>query len=144
MNFLSTANHPGRPLYFLRRIIGGVVIVMGLTALVAALFVLPLRDYFNQNTAIAQRKIQFEALADANEQLSLDINRLNTTDGVIAAARSELGYVFPGEQRIQLLAMPALPTTLPLAWPYSLVTDILRVRAANTGSASGGLAPLAP
>ena len=129
-------------MHLVRRILMGAGITVFVTALLATLFVLPLRDYFHQNEVMAQKKTQFEALADANEQLQIDINRLNTTDGVVAAARSELGYVFPGEQRIQLLAMPALPTTLPTTWPYTLVTDILRVRAANLGSASGGLAPL--
>ena len=142
MKFLRVSRDPHSPAHIARRILKGVAVVVGLTALVATLFVLPLRDYFHQNAAMAQRKIQFEALADANEQLQMDINQLNTSDGVIAAARSELGYVFPGEQRVQLLAMPALPTTLPTTWPYTLVTDILRVRAANIGSASGGLAPL--
>lgn len=106
------------------------------------LFCLTFARLFSSKCSDGSEKTQFEALADANEQLQIDINRLNTSDGVIAAARSELGYVFPGEQRIQLLAMPALPTTLPTTWPYTLVTDILRVRAANIGSASGGLAPL--
>ena len=129
-------------MHLVRRILMGAGVTVFVTALLATLFVLPLRDYFHQNEVMAQKKTQFEALADANEQLQIDINRLNTTDGVVAAARSELGYVFPGEQRIQLLAMPALPTTLPTTWPYTLVTDILRVRAANLGSASGGLAPL--
>ncbi len=142
MNFLRASRDPQSRMHLARRILTGVGITVLLTALLATLFVLPLRDYFHQNEAMAQKKTQFEALADANEQLQIDINRLNTTDGVVAAARSELGYVFPGEQRIQLLAMPALPTTLPTTWPYTLVTDILRVRAANIGSASGGLAPL--
>lgn len=142
MNFLRASSDPRSSMHTARRILKGVGIVVGLAALAATLFVLPLRDYFHQNAAMAQKKTQFEALADANEQLQIDINRLNTSDGVIAAARSELGYVFPGEQRVQLLAMPALPTTLPTTWPYTLVTDILRVRAANIGSASGGLAPL--
>ncbi len=142
MNFLRASRDPQSRMHLARRILMGVGITVFLTALLATLFVLPLRDYFPQNAAMAQKKTQFEALADANEQLQIDINRLNTTDGVVAAARSELGYVFPGEQRIQLLAMPALPTTLPTTWPYTLVSDILRVRAANIGSASGGLAPL--
>ncbi len=144
MNLLSTSRLPSRPLQIVRRVVGGAVVVVGLTTLVATLFVLPLRDYFHQKEAIAQQKIRFEALADANEKLSLDINRLKTTDGVIAAARSELGYVFPGEQRIQLLPMPALPTTLPQAWPYNLVADILLVRASTSGAPGAGLAPLAP
>ena len=61
-----------------------------------------------------------------------------------SAARAQLGYVLPGEERIALTPMPPMPTALPDAWPYSMVNDILRVRSAQAQAADGALAPLAP
>ena len=106
--------------------------------------VYPVRDYVAQRGRIADKQKEFDALADANEQLFNEVQRLKTPEGVRSAARSQLGYVMPGEQRVALTPLPALPTTLPDAWPYTLVTNILRVKAAHAGNADGALAPLAP
>ena len=108
-----------------------------------SLVVFPLRDYVEQRQAIADKRFEFETLADANEQLQFEVNRLSTPEGIRNAARSQLGYVLPGEQRLSLVQMPTLPIDLPDAWPYTLVTDILRVRTA-AASSGGALAPLAP
>lgn len=113
-------------------------------AVAAAFFVFPMRDYFKQHEAIAQRTAEFEALADANEQLQDEIDALQTPAGVIAAARSELGYVYPGERRVNLLQMPELPTTLPSSWPYSMVSNIMSVRIVETARHGGPLGGLQP
>ena len=113
-------------------------------AVAAAFFVFPMRDYFKQHEAIAQRTIEFEALADANEQLQDEIDALQTPAGVVAAARSELGYVYPGERRVNLLQMPELPTTLPSSWPYSMVSNIMSVRIVETARHGGPLGGLQP
>lgn len=113
-------------------------------AVAAAFFVFPMRDYFKQHEAIAQRTAEFEALADANEQLQDEIDALQTPAGVVAAARSELGYVYPGERRVNLLQMPELPTTLPSSWPYSMVSNIMSVRIVETARHGGPLGGLQP
>lgn len=121
------------------RILGtAVAITAGLS-----LVVFPLRDFVVQRQAIAQKTAEFETLADANEQLQFEVNRLSTPEGIRNAARAQLGYVLPGEQRMSLVQMPALPTDLPDSWPYTLVTDIVRFRTA-AASTGGALAPLAP
>lgn|GEM_PF-2089389 len=113
-------------------------------AFVLALVVIPTRDYFRQTSALAQKTAEFETLADANEQLQTEVNTLKTTEGIRRTARSQLGYVLPGEQRITLAPMPQLPTDLPAQWPFTLVSDIVSVRTTAQGSAPQALAPLAP
>lgn len=116
------------------------VVVAGGTSL----FFFPLMDFVEQRSAIAEKSTEFAALADANEQLQNEVNSLQTPEGIRNAARAQLGYVLPGEQRLSLVPMPKLPTDLPPTWPYTLITDILTVRNATVGTPSSPLAPLAP
>ncbi|CAB4588967.1 unannotated protein [freshwater metagenome] len=124
----------------IRLVIAGVMV-----AGAASLFVFPLRDYVTQRSALAQKNSEFNLLADTNEQLQNEVNDLSTPEGIRNAARAQLGYVRPGEQRFNLVPMPALPTDLPQTWPYTLVTDIVRVRTVqNTAANNSSLSPLAP
>jgi cell division protein FtsB len=109
-----------------------------------ALLIFPLRDYVTQRSAIAQKVAEFDVLADINEQLQDEVNALSTPEGIRNAARSQLGYVFPGEQRMSLVQVDQLPTTLPSSWPYTLVTNIVTIRTAEAATSSKALAPLAP
>lgn len=121
--------------------------LVGATVAVAAmlsLFVFPIREYITQADTLERKRAEFEALADANEQLQNEVNDLATPEGTRNAARSQLGYVLPGEERLSLTPMPALPTTLPDAWPYTMVTDIVALRAQITASTGAPLAPLGP
>lgn len=121
--------------------------VVGTSVVLAATFsfvVIPLRDYRAQSKALTSKTTEFEALADANEQLQTEVNQLSTPEGIRNAARTLLGYVLPGEQRLALVKMPALPTELPQTWPYTLVSDIVKVRAQVTQASGNALAPLGP
>jgi cell division protein FtsB len=93
------------------------VVVAGGTSL----FFFPLMDFVTQRSAIAERNSEFSALADATEQLQTEVNALQTPEGIRNAARAQLGYVLPGEQRLSLVPMPTLPTDLPPTWPLSLI-----------------------
>ena len=134
----SALNHSGV------RYGAGVVAVGLAVTLTFSLIVFPLRDYFAQRSMVADKTAEFETLADANEQLQIEVNKLKTPEGIRNAARAQLGYVLPGEQRLQMVQMPQLPTDLPAQWPYSMVTSILQVRAASAVKAGGALSPLAP
>lgn len=121
--------------------------IVGASVALAATFsfvVIPLRDYRAQSKALAAKSSEFEALADANEQLQTEVNQLSTPEGIRNAARTLLGYVLPGEQRLALVKMPALPTELPQTWPYTMVSDIVRVRAQVAQASGNALAPLGP
>lgn len=115
--------------------VGGLALAF---ATVLSLFVLPVKAYFEQREVFNRKTAEFEALADANEQLQNEVNDLSTPEGIRNAARTQLGYVLPGEQKLSFAKSPDLPTSLPPQWPYSIVTSIVAVRAqvaANGGSA---------
>ncbi len=119
--------------------------ILGSSVALAALFsfiIFPLRDYRAQSKALDAKTTEFETLADANEQLQIEVNALSTPEGIRNAARTLLGYVLPGEQRLSLVKMPALPTDLPQTWPYTLVSDIVRVRTQVAQASGGALSPL--
>lgn len=121
--------------------IGGATVAL---AAMFSLFVFPVRDYVAQSETLDRKESEIEALADANEQLQNEVNDLGTPEGIRNAARSQLGYVLPGETRIALAPMPDLPTTLPNAWPYTLISDIVAVRAEVVATTKNPLAPLGP
>ena len=126
-----------------RRAVGLVAVGLAL-AFVFTMFWMPVRDYFTQRTALAQKQAEFDTLADANEQLQTEVNVLQTPEGVRRAARDHLGFVMPGEKRVKLLPADALPTDLPASWPYSLVTGIVSVRQSIAAAGNAPLAPLSP
>jgi cell division protein FtsB len=105
-----------------------VVAVAIAAALAAALFLLPIQTYFEQDARIAQRREQLQQLEAINADLRAEVDRLGTDDGVREAAREELGYVEAGEHRESILDLPPVPTVLPDGWPYSLVTSIVELR----------------
>lgn len=103
----------------------GAVIVGALTA---ALFLLPIRTYFEQNDRIDQRSEQLERIEAVVADLQTEVDRLGTDEGVAEAAREELGFVESGDRRQTISDFPAVPTDLPAGWPYDLVTDIATLR----------------
>lgn len=106
-------------------------------AAVLSFVVVPASRFFTQRSAIAEKSAEYDALADANEQLQIEVNALSTPEGIRNAARAQLGYVLPGEQPLQFVQMPALPTDLPDEWPYTMVTDIVRIQANKAAAGSG-------
>ena len=115
----------------------------GIAALLTFI-VIPVRDYRSQSKALAAKTTEFEALADANEQLQMEVSALSTPEGIRNAARTLLGYVLPGERRLALTKMPSLPTDLPPTWPYTMVSDIVRIRTEAAQASDNALSPLAP
>jgi hypothetical protein len=121
--------------------VGGATVAL---AAMFSLFVFPVRDYVSQSGSLTRKLGEIEALAEANEQLQNEVNDLATPEGIRNAARSQLGYVLPGEQRIALAPMPDLPTVLPNTWPYTLISDIVTIRANVVATTKDPLAPLGP
>jgi cell division protein FtsB len=97
-------------------------------ALAAALFVLPVRTYFDQDTQIAQREDQLAEITAVVDDLRSEVARLQTEDGIREAARAELGMVEVGEERETVLEPTGVPTDLPEGWPYDLVENIVDLR----------------
>jgi cell division protein FtsB len=112
----------------------GIVALAIAGSLAAALFVLPVQTYFDQDATIVRREAQLRELDAVNADLAAEVDRLRTDDGIREAAREELGYVEAGEARLSLVAPDVLPTALPAGWPYSVVTSIIALRSATTSA----------
>jgi len=98
-------------------------------AVLVALSFLPLRTWNKQRTLVAQRTAQLAAYEDINASLQEEVDNLKTPQGAKEAVRSQLGYLSPSEKRVPLLDSPSAPTALPDRWPYSLVSNILKIKA---------------
>ena len=111
------------------------VVVAG--AIGAALFGLPVRTWFAQNDDIAQLQSQLRDLGAVNTELQREVDELKTDDGIVEAAREELGYIRQGERRQTVVDVPDVPADLPDGWPYSPVEQIINLRRA-AAQPSGG------
>ena len=63
----------------------------------AALFVLPIQTWLDQDDDLAQRQAELDELEKVNGQLAGEVDRLQTDDGIREAAREEIGFVDAGE-----------------------------------------------
>ncbi|MEJ6722511.1 septum formation initiator family protein [Ilumatobacter sp.] len=109
------------------------LIVVGTMA--AAVFVLPIGTWQDQDVDLVQRQNQLDELQRINGQLAAEVNRLKTDDGVREAAREEIGFVIIGEERLSVLPTPPLPSELPDGWPYNVVSQIFAARSAGPAPA---------
>ncbi len=126
-----------------KRLFFALVAMVIAAALIASLFVLPVKSWLQQRDDLARKQNELAVLSDANAQLAADVNRLQTPDGIREAAREEVGYVSVGEQRISVLSTPEAPLTLPAGWPYDAISQIIAVRSAATLAAATTAAPVA-
>jgi cell division protein FtsB len=99
-------------------------------ALAAALLVLPVQTYWDQDDDLTQREEQLAQLETVNADLQVEVDRLGTDEGIREAAREEIGYVDAGEARRTVTNAPPLPTDLPDGWPYLQVEQIIALRTA--------------
>ena len=127
-----------------KRLVFALVAVVIAAALIASLFVLPVKSWMQQRDDLARKQNQLAVLHNANAQLAADVSRLNTPDGIKEAARQEVGMIGFGEQRISVLTTPNAPMTLPVGWPYDAISQIVAVRAAAAIVAPPVVDPAAP
>ena len=110
---------------------GGLFVLVVMGTIAAAVFILPLGTWFDQDEQLDQRQAELAELERVNGQLSGEVERLRTDDGVREAAREEIGFVEDGDERSTILPLPPVPRTLPDGWPYNVVTQIFEVRTAG-------------
>ncbi len=110
---------------------GGAFILVVAATIVAALFILPVQTWLDQDADLVQRQAELDELQRVNGQLAGEVDRLETDDGIREAAREEIGFVEAGDERSTILPMPALPRELPDGWPYNVVTGIFAARTAG-------------
>lgn len=119
-----------------RWVLLGAVMVLGLAAtVVAALVILPVQTWMDQDDDLTQRQTELDELQRVNGQLAGEVDRLQTDDGVREAAREEIGFVEKGDRRSTILPLPPLPRELPAGWPYNVVTGIFAARTAGPAPA---------
>ena len=114
---------------------GGLFVLLVLATIAAAVFILPLGTWMDQDDALQQRQAELDELQRVNGQLASEVERLQTDDGIREAAREEIGFVEEGDQRSTILPLPPVPRELPPGWPYNVVSQIFAARTA-------GLAPV--
>lgn len=94
--------------------------------LVGAGMFLPTRTWVNQKQSISAAETQLENLTEQNAQLASRVERLRTSEQVEFRARSDFGWVRPGDE-LYTITPPAPPTIhLPDEWPFNLVEDALK------------------
>lgn len=114
-------------------------------AIGAALFVLPIKSWFQQRDDLTVRTGELDTLNAANDQLQLEVERLQTDAGIREAARGEIDYVEEGEQRLTILPAAGAPVALPTGWPYDLVSQIVLLRGQQASqAAAAAVAATAP
>lgn len=115
---------------------GGLFVLVIGAAIAAAVFVLPIQTWMDQDVSLTQRQVQLDELERVNGELQAEVDRLKTEDGIREAAREEIGFVEAGEQRSSILPLPQLPSDLPDGWPYNVVTGIFSAVAAGPAPAT--------
>lgn len=111
-----------------KRSVVGILAAVIFAALVGALFVLPVKAWLRQQSAIERKQSEVATLDQANADLTREVNRLNTAEGIEEAAREEIGYVQRGEIRITIVGDAKAPLKMPSGWPYDAVAKIIEVR----------------
>lgn len=99
-----------------------------LFALVASLFVFPVRTWLNQRDMLAERQAEYAAYEDIVENLQDQVTYLQSPQGLRDAIRTQLGYLAPDEKRVPLMEAPELSATFPERWPYTIVSTMMLVR----------------
>lgn len=110
---------------------GGVFVLLVIGTIAAAVFILPMGTWFDQDEKLEQRQAELDELQRVNGQLAGEVERLDTDDGVREAAREEIGFVEKGDQRSTILPLPPVPRDLPDGWPYNVVSQIFAARTAG-------------
>ena len=111
-----------------KRSVIGVIALVITAALVAALFVLPVKAWLRQQDDIQRKQQELTALQQANQELADEVAKLQTPAGIEEAAREEIGFVQRGEIRLTVLPAPQAPITMPDGCPYDVVARIIQGR----------------
>lgn len=74
----------------------------GIVSLIAVVFAVtmlyfPCQNYYNETRQLQQLQAEYDALQEYNTQMQNQVDYLNTDEGIEDYARSELGWIRPGE-----------------------------------------------
>lgn len=117
----------------------------GIVAFVAVAFAVVMlypscQNYYNETRQLQQLEAEYDALQSYNAQMQSQVNYLNTDEGIEDYARSELGWIRPGEHVVSVegvtstsdntrsnnraYAIPAGSIAAPDTW-YSGILDVI-------------------
>jgi hypothetical protein len=117
-------------------------------ALATTLFVVPVRTWMSQGNVLNTKQQEYAAYEDIVENMQNQVNYLQSPSGLRDAIRTQLGYLYPSERRVPMMETPALSTTLPERWPYTIVSTMMFVKTLEAAEqdAKGKIAltPLVP
>ena len=97
-------------------------------ALATTLFVVPVRTWMSQRSVLNTKQQEYAAYEDIVENMQDQVNYLQSPSGLRDAIRTQLGYLYPSERRVPMMDTPALSTTLPERWPYTIVSTMMFVK----------------
>lgn len=117
----------------------------GIVSLIAVVFAVtmlyfPCQNYYNETRQLQQLQAEYDALQEYNTQMQNQVDYLNTDEGIEDYARSELGWIRPGEHVVsvegvtpstdtsrsndRVYAIPAGSVAVPDTW-YSGFLDVI-------------------
>ena len=117
----------------------------GIVSLIAVVFAVtmlyfPCQNYYNETRQLQQLQAEYDALQEYNTQMQNQVDYLNTDEGIEDYARSELGWIRPGEHVVsvegvtpstgtsrsndRVYAIPAGSVAAPDPW-YSGFLDVI-------------------
>ncbi len=97
-------------------------------ALATTLFVVPVRTWISQRQVLSARQQEYAAYENIVENMQDQVSYLQSPAGLRDAIRTQLGYLYPSERRVPMMDTPALSTTLPERWPYTIVSTMMFVK----------------
>ena len=102
--------------------------ILVVLALATTLFVVPVRTWMSQRSVLNTKQQEYAAYEDIVENMQDQVNYLQSPAGLRDAIRTQLGYLYPSERRVPMMDTPALSTTLPERWPYTIVSTMMFVK----------------
>jgi hypothetical protein len=102
--------------------------VLVVFALATTLFVVPIRTWMSQRSVLDTKQQEYAAYEDIVENMQDQVNYLQSPAGLRDAIRTQLGYLYPSERRVPMMDTPALSTTLPERWPYTIISTMMFVK----------------
>ena len=109
-------------------------------SLAASVLILPVKAWLNQREELSNREQELSRLDEANDLLAEDVARLETEQGVIEAAREELGAVREDEKVFKVVMDPELVSVMPDGWLFPTIGALITGRGGTIGS-DGALTP---
>jgi cell division protein FtsL len=101
----------------LRRLLWLVLLAI-LALAVLAFGVFPTRQYLAQRSDAARKQATLEQLRAENAKLQAQVDDLGTDAEIERIARSEYGFVRPGEETYAVLPPPNTGPQVPPIWPF--------------------------